>query len=102
MSAQNNSGERYLALPGGRTLAYAGNIPSKTLALHLHGSFTIGNASQTSPVILSKNNKYPFHLAYPAWMGQHISTTPIDIIQRLPDQRHDCTAVPLPSRFQWL
>jgi len=57
MSADNSSGERYLDLPGGRTLAYAetGNISSKTVVLYLHGAFTIGDASKPSPVLLSKD-----------------------------------------------
>jgi len=57
MSADDNSGEQYLALPGGRTLAYAegGNIFGKTLVLYLHGMFTLGDAENMSPVLLSKN-----------------------------------------------
>ncbi|KAG0694125.1 Alpha/Beta hydrolase protein [Suillus ampliporus] len=52
------SGERSLSLRDGRTLAYAeaGNLSSKTVVLYLHGLFSIGgDASQMSPVILSKN-----------------------------------------------
>jgi pimeloyl-ACP methyl ester carboxylesterase len=57
MSTDHNSSERYLALTGGRTLAYAeaGNISSKTIVLYLHGSFTVGDASKVSPVLLKKN-----------------------------------------------
>jgi pimeloyl-ACP methyl ester carboxylesterase len=57
MSANNSSGEQCLALSGGRTLAYeeAGNTSSKTVLLYLHGSFTVGDASKTSPVLLRKN-----------------------------------------------
>ncbi|KAJ8595298.1 alpha/beta-hydrolase [Rhizopogon salebrosus TDB-379] len=57
MSADNSSGERYLALPRGRTLAYeaVGNTSSKTVFLYLHGSFAIGDASKASPMLLRKN-----------------------------------------------
>jgi len=57
MSTDHNTSERYLALTGGRTLAYAeaGNISSKTIVLYLHGSFTVGDASKVSPVLLKKN-----------------------------------------------
>lgn len=49
--------EKFLPLRDGRTLAYAeaGNLSSKTIVLYLHGFFTIGDASQTSHVLLSKD-----------------------------------------------
>ncbi|KAG0700494.1 Alpha/Beta hydrolase protein [Suillus ampliporus] len=57
MSTDIGSGEQFLPLRDGRTLAYAeaGNLSSKTVLLYMHGLFTVGDASQTSPVILSKN-----------------------------------------------
>ncbi|KAG0708443.1 Alpha/Beta hydrolase protein [Suillus ampliporus] len=57
MSIDIGSGELFLPLPDGRTMAYAeaGNISSKTVILHFHGLFTVGDASQTSPAILSKH-----------------------------------------------
>jgi pimeloyl-ACP methyl ester carboxylesterase len=50
------SEEKFLALPGGRTLAYAeaGNASSSTVVLYLHGAFTVGDAKRLSPVILEK------------------------------------------------
>lgn len=49
--------ERKLALPGGRTLAYAtsGNASSTTVLLYLHGAFTVGETSKVSRTIASKN-----------------------------------------------
>ena len=51
--------ERTLALPGGRTLAYAsaGNASSTTVLLFLHGSFTVGETetSRISRTLASKN-----------------------------------------------
>ncbi|KAI9574538.1 Alpha/Beta hydrolase protein [Boletus coccyginus] len=49
--------ESTLALPGGRTLAYAtsGNASSTTVLLYLHGSFTVGEVSKASRTIASKN-----------------------------------------------
>ncbi|KAG0704511.1 Alpha/Beta hydrolase protein [Suillus ampliporus] len=57
MSTDVGSDERFLPLRDGRTLAYeeAGNLSSKTVVLYLHGFFTVGYASETSPVLLSKN-----------------------------------------------
>jgi len=69
MSADNSSGERYLDLPGGRTLAYAeeaGNISSKTVVLYLHGAVPIGDASKPSPVLLSKDVHF-ISLTLPGW-----------------------------------
>ncbi|KAG0705532.1 Alpha/Beta hydrolase protein [Suillus ampliporus] len=68
MSTDVGSDERLLPLRDGRTLAYAeaGNLSSKTVVLHMHGLFSIGNASQMeSPVILSKN----VHLVMPTLPG---------------------------------
>lgn len=49
--------ESKLALPGGRTLAYAtaGNAPSTTVFLYLHGAFTVGETSRVSPIVASKD-----------------------------------------------
>jgi pimeloyl-ACP methyl ester carboxylesterase len=49
--------EKFLPLRDGRTLAYeeSGNLSSKTVVLYMHGFFTVGDASQTSHVLLSKN-----------------------------------------------
>jgi len=49
--------ESKLALPGGRTLAYAtsGNASSTTVLLYLHGAFTVGEASTFSRTMASKN-----------------------------------------------
>lgn len=49
--------ERFLPLRDGRTLAYeeAGNLSSKIVVLYMHGFFTVGDASQTSRVLLNKN-----------------------------------------------
>ncbi|KAG2146689.1 Alpha/Beta hydrolase protein [Suillus clintonianus] len=57
MSTDISPGEQFLPLRDGRTLAYteAGNLSSKTVVLFLHGFFTVGNASQMSPVLLNKN-----------------------------------------------
>ncbi|KAG1780135.1 Alpha/Beta hydrolase protein [Suillus placidus] len=57
MSTDISSEERFLPLRDGRTLAYAeaGNLSSKIVVLYLHGFFTVGDASQTSHVLLSKN-----------------------------------------------
>ncbi|EGO01804.1 hypothetical protein SERLA73DRAFT_177321 [Serpula lacrymans var. lacrymans S7.3] len=56
----DESVEKKLALPGGRTLAYAeaGTLTSTTIILYLHGAFTVGEASKTSQIILSKNIRY--------------------------------------------
>ena len=52
--------ESMLALPGGRTLAYAtsGNASSTTVLLYFHGSFTVGETSRVSRTIASKNVHY--------------------------------------------
>lgn len=57
MSTDTSSEERFLPLRDGRTLAYAeaGNLSSKIVVLYLHGFFTVGDASQTSHVLLRKN-----------------------------------------------
>ncbi|KAG1755835.1 Alpha/Beta hydrolase protein [Suillus lakei] len=57
MSTDTGSGEILLPLRDGRTLAYeeAGNLSSKTIVLYLHGFFTFGDASETTPVLFSKN-----------------------------------------------
>ncbi|KAK0242862.1 Alpha/Beta hydrolase protein [Armillaria nabsnona] len=49
--------DKRLALPGGRTLAYAdnGNTSSSTLILFLHGAFSVGDASRLSPILVEKN-----------------------------------------------
>ncbi|KAI9574537.1 hypothetical protein HD554DRAFT_2047733 [Boletus coccyginus] len=49
--------ESKLALPGGRTLAYAtsGNASSATVLLYLHGAFTVGETSRPSHTTASKN-----------------------------------------------
>lgn len=49
--------EKTLALPGGRTLAYAtsGNASSTTVLLYLHGAFTIGEVSRVPHAIASKD-----------------------------------------------
>ncbi|KAF8558844.1 alpha/beta-hydrolase [Imleria badia] len=49
--------ESKLALPGGRTLAYAtaGNASSTTVLLYLHGAFTVGETSRVSRTITSKD-----------------------------------------------
>ncbi|KAG0705515.1 Alpha/Beta hydrolase protein [Suillus ampliporus] len=59
--------ERLIPLRNGRTLAYteAGNLSSKTVVLHFHGLFTVGDASRTSPAILSKN----IHFVMPTLPG---------------------------------
>jgi hypothetical protein len=48
--------EKLLALPGGRTLAYAeaGNVASTTLVIFFHGAFSVGNAKRPSAVLLEK------------------------------------------------
>ena len=52
--------EKLLALPGGRTLAYAeaGNTSSSTVVIYLHGAFTVGEAKQPSSIILEKSVHY--------------------------------------------
>ncbi|KAG8215389.1 Alpha/Beta hydrolase protein [Butyriboletus roseoflavus] len=52
--------ESTLALPGGRTLAYAtsGNPHSTTVLLYLHGSFTVGQTSKVSRAIALKDIHY--------------------------------------------
>ncbi|KAF8903625.1 Alpha/Beta hydrolase protein [Mucidula mucida] len=49
--------DKRLALPDGRTLAYAdnGNTSSSTVILYLHGAFGVGDASRLSPTLLEKN-----------------------------------------------
>ena len=49
--------EKTLALPGGRTLAYAtsGSASSTTVLLYLHGAFTVGETSRVSRTLASKN-----------------------------------------------
>ncbi|KAK0190856.1 Alpha/Beta hydrolase protein [Armillaria mellea] len=49
--------DKRLALPSGRTLAYAdnGNTSSSTLILFLHGAFSVGDASRLSPILVEKN-----------------------------------------------
>ncbi|KAI9567708.1 Alpha/Beta hydrolase protein [Boletus coccyginus] len=54
--------ERTLALPGGRTLAYAtmtaGDASSKTVLLYLHAAFRIGDTFEVSRINVSKNIHY--------------------------------------------
>jgi pimeloyl-ACP methyl ester carboxylesterase len=54
------SEEKLLALPGGRTLAYAetGNASSSTVVLYLHGAFTVGTARRLPPAILERGAHY--------------------------------------------
>ena len=59
MSIQTPAPEKYLELSDGRSLAYAesGNSSSSTLVLYLHGTFTIGRASD-SKVLMEKGVHY--------------------------------------------
>src|SRR5882762_7128397 len=52
--------EKFLALPDGRTLAYAeaGETSSSTVVIYLHGAFTVGEAKRPPPVILEKGIHY--------------------------------------------
>ncbi|KAG1753900.1 Alpha/Beta hydrolase protein [Suillus paluster] len=83
MSTDIGFGERFLSLRDGRNLAYAeaGNLHSKTIVLYLHGFFTVGDASQTSPVLLSKNVHF-ITPTLPGW-GNTSPPTPSTLY-------HDC------------
>ena len=50
------SGEQWLALPGGRTLAYehAGDFTSSTVVIFFSGTLSVGDASRPNPVLISK------------------------------------------------
>lgn len=66
--------EKFLALPGGRTLAYedAGNVSSSTIVIFFHGAFSVGNAKHTSPVLLEKD----VHFIAPTLPGWGNSSSP--------------------------
>jgi pimeloyl-ACP methyl ester carboxylesterase len=54
------SGEQLLALPDGRTLAYAhaGTFTSSTVVIFFSGTLSVGDASRPSPVLMSKGVHY--------------------------------------------
>ena len=54
------SEEKLLALPGGRTLAYAeaGSVSSVTVVIFFHGAFGVGDVNRLSPVLLQKDVHY--------------------------------------------
>jgi len=54
------SEEKLLALPDGRTLAYAeaGNSSSSTVVIYLHGAFTVGVAERPPTVIVERGVHY--------------------------------------------
>jgi hypothetical protein len=66
--------ESTLALPGGRTLAYAtfGNASSTTVLLYLHGAFTVGETSRVSRSIASKH----IHFVCPTLPGWGNTSAP--------------------------
>jgi len=68
------SEEKFLALPGGRTLAYAdsGNSSSTTLFLFFHGAFGVGETKRTSPVLIEKG----VHFVAPTLPGWGNSSPP--------------------------
>ncbi|KAG2158804.1 Alpha/Beta hydrolase protein [Suillus bovinus] len=75
MSTDISSEEKFLPLPDGRTLAYeeAGNPSSKTVVLYMHGFFTVGDASQTSHVLLNKNVHF-ITPTLPGWGNTDMTT----------------------------
>lgn len=60
--------DKVLALPDGRTLAYAdnGNTSSFSLVLFLHGAFSVGDASRM-PQVLVENNVHFVAPSLPGW-----------------------------------
>jgi len=62
------SEETLLALPGGRTLAYAtaGDSSSSTIFIFFHGAFSVGNAKRSSPVLI-ENGVHFIAPTLPGW-----------------------------------
>ncbi|KAH8830709.1 Alpha/Beta hydrolase protein [Flagelloscypha sp. PMI_526] len=60
--------DKSLALPDGRTLAYAdnGNTSSKTLVLFLHGAFMVGDASRPPKFLMDRQ----IHFSVFTWLGK--------------------------------
>jgi len=68
--------EQILKLAGGRTIAYAqsGNTSSSIVLIFFHGTFGIGDASNSSPVLIAKN----IHFLAPTLPGWgNSSPTPV-------------------------
>ncbi|KIK96952.1 hypothetical protein PAXRUDRAFT_825439 [Paxillus rubicundulus Ve08.2h10] len=77
--------EQYLPMPRGRTLAYsaAGTPTSTTVALYLHGAFTVGNASKPPKPMVDEDK--PIHYICPTLPGWGKTSPP------LPDTEYvDC------------
>jgi pimeloyl-ACP methyl ester carboxylesterase len=68
------SHEKFLALPKGRTLAYAeaGNLTSSTIFIFFHGVASVGDARRPSPVLVDKG----IHLVAPTLPGCGNSSSP--------------------------
>jgi pimeloyl-ACP methyl ester carboxylesterase len=68
------SEEKKLALPGGRTLAYAdsGNLSSSSIFLFFHGAFSVGKITRTSPILNDKG----IHFVAPTLPGWGNSSAP--------------------------
>ncbi|KAF8914074.1 Alpha/Beta hydrolase protein [Gymnopilus junonius] len=60
--------EKYLELTDGRSLAYSesGDPSSSSLAIFLHGAFSVGDATQI-PQILVEKNVHSVHPTLPGW-----------------------------------
>lgn len=84
--------DKSLALPNGRTLAYAdnGNTSSSSVVLFLHGAFSVGDASRLPHVLIEK--KCPFCSSVPAlWNSNRPSAcfiTCTRYMRRLPYLRY--------------
>ncbi|KIK96951.1 hypothetical protein PAXRUDRAFT_137309 [Paxillus rubicundulus Ve08.2h10] len=87
----DSSQEKKLALPGGRTLAYAtsGNQSSTTVILYIHGAFTIGETSRVSRAVLSKD----VHYVCPTLLGWGNTSLPLPSTSYVECLTSDMTAL---------
>ncbi|KAF9222093.1 alpha/beta-hydrolase [Gyrodon lividus] len=89
--------ELYLALPGGRTLAYsaAGTPSSTTVALYLHGSFTVGDASKPPKLFLDEDK--PVHYICPTLPGWGKTSSPLPGVEYV-----DCVTGDMSALLEYL
>lgn len=82
---------KFLALSGGRTMAYAnaGDTSSSTAVLFFHGFFSAGDASRPSPVIIEKG----VHFVAPTLPGWGQSSPPNNTLTYAASLAADITAL---------
>lgn len=83
--------QKLLALPGGRTLAYAdaGNTSSSTIVVFFHGMFSIGDARRPSPVLMDMG----VHFVTPTLPGWGTSSSPLGSMSYATSLASDITAL---------